>query len=74
VAAKKKIKAKRQHGPPKKGLELVGVRLEEWQNRALLEEAQDRARATGSGVNDKSAVIREALMLHPAIKSRRPKA
>lgn len=70
MATKKKT-AKRASRSDVKGLKLVGVRLEEWQNRALNLEARARAEATGSGVNDKSAIVREALELHPDVRKHR---
>jgi hypothetical protein len=72
VAAKKKTAKKRGPRSDAKNLKLVGVRLEDWQNKALNLEARQRAEATGSGVNDKSAIVREALDKHPDVKKHRP--
>lgn len=71
MAAKKKTTAARAKRSDAKGLKLVGVRLEDWQNKALNVEARARAEATGSAVNDKSAIVREALELHPDVRKHR---
>jgi len=71
VAAKKKAVKKRGPRSDAKNLKLVGVRLEDWQNKALNVEARTRAEASGSGVNDKSAIVREALELHPDVRKHR---
>jgi hypothetical protein len=67
VAAKKATK-KRGPRSDAKNLKLVGVRLEGWQNIAITKEARARADAIGSGVADKSAIVREALELHPDVR------
>lgn len=53
-----------------KGLKLVGLRLEPWQDAALTA-AADARKADGKPDADKSAVAREAIAAHPEVKRHR---